>query len=292
MTLRHLKIFVTVYQEMNITRASELLHLAQPSVSTAIKELEDHYGISLFDRINRRIHATEKGTEFYSYANDIIQRFEEMESSIPGMAQTEKLHVGSSITIGNYIIPDLLKEFRKKHRSCEVKVTIQNSQNIMQAVLKNELDLGLVEDQVVNEHLCQRVFMKDQLCFACGREHPLAEKEQITLEMICGYPFFMRERGSAGREITDHMIRSKGIKYHISWESVSNQALLRAIEAEPGITVLSEKILQSAVAAGRIAVLPLHPEEFDRCFRLIFHKKKHITDVLNDFICVVYGLNR
>ena len=72
MTLRHMRIFIAVFQKSSITKAAQELHLAQPSVSLAIRELEDYYGIRLFDRIGRHIAATECGGEFYEYAVHIV----------------------------------------------------------------------------------------------------------------------------------------------------------------------------------------------------------------------------
>ena len=79
MTLRHMKIYVAVFHHSNITKAAEKLHLAQPSVSLAIKELEEYYGIRLFERMGRRILPTEGGKEFYGYALHIVSLFDEME---------------------------------------------------------------------------------------------------------------------------------------------------------------------------------------------------------------------
>lgn len=111
MTLRHMKIFVSVYQNNGITRASEELHLAQPSVSLAIRELEDYYGIRLFDRISRRLYVTEQGKMFYDYALHIVSLFDEMELGIRNWEHMGTLRIGSSITIGNFLLPGLIKKF-------------------------------------------------------------------------------------------------------------------------------------------------------------------------------------
>ena len=79
MTLRHMKLFIAVYQNQGVTKAAHQLHLAQPSISLAIRELEDYYGVRLFDRIGRRILPTECGKEFYGYAIHILSLFDEME---------------------------------------------------------------------------------------------------------------------------------------------------------------------------------------------------------------------
>ena len=113
MTLRHMKIFVTVYRHSNITRAAEELHLAQPSVSLAVKELEEYYGIRLFERIGRRICPTEAGNEFYSYALHIVSLFEDIEKRIKNWDTLGTIRIGTSITIGTHILPGLIKKYQE-----------------------------------------------------------------------------------------------------------------------------------------------------------------------------------
>lgn len=287
MTLRHLRIFAAVYQEMSITKASKKLHLAQPSVSLAIKELEEAYHIQLFDRINRRLFITERGEAFYTYTSHILDLFEEMENSMIAPDIPLGISLGSSITIGTYLVPRTIAAFREKYPACEVTVRIQNSQHIVQAVLKNELDLGLVEDKVKNDQLEAVPFMRDRLYFICGKDHPLAGKKMLTLETVCGYPLFLREPGSAGREITDGLLKAHQVKAKVSWESVSNQALIRAVEVNQGISVMSEKLIEDEVKNGRIEILPLYPKAFERSFSLIYHKKKYMTGALEELIKMV-----
>lgn len=284
MTLRHLRIFAAVYQEMSITKASGKLHLAQPSVSLAIKELEEAYHIKLFDRINRRLFITEKGEAFYTYASHILDLFDEMENCMIAPDIPVGISLGSSITIGNYLVPQTVAAFRNKYPACEVTVRIQNSQQIVQAVLKNDLDLGLVEDKVRHDQLEAVPFMHDRLYFICGKDHPLAGRKMLTLEEICAYPLFLREPGSAGREITDGLLKAHQVKPRISWESVSNQALIRAVEVNQGISVMSEKLVEEDVKNDRIVILPFYPDAFERSFTLIYHKKKYITGALGELI--------
>ena len=108
MTLRHMKIYVSVFRLSSMTKAAEELHLAQPSVSLAVRELEDYYGIRLFERIGRHISSTEAGKEFYSYAVHIVSLFEEMEKKIRNWDTLGILRIGSSITIGTRILPSLI----------------------------------------------------------------------------------------------------------------------------------------------------------------------------------------
>ena len=127
MTLRHMKIFVCVFQQQGITRASQELHLAQPSVSLAIRELEGYYGVRLFERIGRRIYPTECGKEFYGYALHIVSLFEEMEKNIASWNTAGKIKLGASITLGTHVLPGIIKEFQSLYPELTVNTVINKS---------------------------------------------------------------------------------------------------------------------------------------------------------------------
>lgn len=291
MTIRHLKIFIAVYTEMSITKAAEKLHLAQPGVSLAIRELEDMYRVRLFDRINRRLYVTEAGKMFYGYASHIMNSFEQMESAMMSPQGTGSIRLGSSITIGNFLIPDIVERFCEQYPDCKVSVSVDNSHRIIRKVLRNELDFGVVEDRAQYGQLVEVPFMEDRLYFVCGAGHPLAGKEAVTLEELCGYPFFMREPGSAAREITDGLMKSSQQKYEILWESVSNQALIRGIQRQPGITVLSSRLAEKELLEGKVKLLPLYPEAFCRQFLIVYHRQKYISGLMRQLISMIFGVS-
>ena len=127
MTLRHMKIFVTVYQHSSVTKAAGELHLAQPSVSLAVKELEEYYGIRLFERIGRGISPTEAGSEFYSYALHIVSLFEDMEKKIKNWDTLGTIRIGTSITIGTHVLPALIKNYQETFPSLRASARASSS---------------------------------------------------------------------------------------------------------------------------------------------------------------------
>ena len=173
MTLRHLRIFVAVYQERSITRAADRLHLAQPSVSLAIRELEENYKIRLFERFSRRLFITEQGEQLYDYALHIISLFDEMEEKIPAWKQSATLRIGSSVTIGNFLLPALIQQYTRELPSVNPKVTINNSGFIEDAVLDNRLDFALIEGNTQHPNIVSEPFLEDRICFICSPRHPL-----------------------------------------------------------------------------------------------------------------------
>ena len=153
MTLRHLYIFIAVYQEMSITKAAERLHLAQPRVSQAVKELEEEYGVRLFERLNRKLFVTEKGERLYDYAVHLLELSQEMEEDLLSSGNGGRIRLGSSITAGAFLVPERAARFQEHYPECRLEVSVQNSGKVIRQVLKNELDLGVIEDRAEEEML-------------------------------------------------------------------------------------------------------------------------------------------
>ena len=128
MSLRHLNIFVTVMRLESITKAAEELHIAQPSVSLAISQLEEHYGQRLFDRIGRRIYPTEAGKELYRYALRMVSLYEDMEKRMGNPDAHGTIRIGASITIGTCLLPHLSNTYKEMYpgqkKNCGLSLTV------------------------------------------------------------------------------------------------------------------------------------------------------------------------
>ena len=198
MTLRHMRIFVAVCECESVTAAAEKLFIAQPAASLAIAELEEYYGVKLFDRIARRLYITEAGKQFLQYAIHIVSLFDQLEQDVRNWDQIGVLRIGASITIGNYLLPEYAKEFQKLYPAIQMHVQIDNTEAVERAVLKNEIDVGLVEGEVASSYIEKICFMEDPLVLICSVDHPWAVREDIDINELRGVDFIMRERGSAG----------------------------------------------------------------------------------------------
>lgn len=290
MTLRHIRIFVSVFQNNSITKASQELHLAQPSVSLAVRELEEYYGIRLFDRIGRHIAATECGKEFYEYAVHIVSLFDEMEKKMRNWDTFGTLRVGASITIGTHILPDLIHRYQEEFPNLTIEAKINRSSSIEDAIIHSDIDLGLVETQPSHPDLCAVPFMQDSMCAIVPPEHPLTSKKIISLAELSHFPFLMREKGSAGRELLDASFSLLQISITPRWESASTQALVRAVAEGLGVAVLPYLLVKKEIEEGTVCQVPLdHP--IRRNLNIIYHKSKFLTDNMKAFVkfCKKYG---
>ena len=286
MTLKHLKIFVTVCETGSATAAGEKLHIAQPSISLAISELEDYYGVQLFDRIAKRLHITEAGKNFLQYATHIVGLFEDMEKEIKNFDTTGIIRIGASVTIGNCLLPGYVTKFKQIHPQMNVRVIIDNSEKIQQYILSSQIDIGLIEGVVHSPYIIEHKFRDDELVMICGNDHPFAYQKNIEISKLQSESFILREAGSAGREIFDSTMTLHGLEIIPVWESTSTQAIVRAVQANLGISVLPYLLVKDSLDRKEISQFQINGIRFQRSFSVIYHKNKFLTESAKDFIAL------
>jgi DNA-binding transcriptional LysR family regulator len=284
MTVRHLKIFVAVCEEGSVTKAGQRLFMAQPTVSFAVAELEKHYGVKLFDRISKRLYLTDAGHKLLAYARHIVSIFDEMEAGIRGGDNNGILRIGASITIGNCLLPSLLIAFAARKPGVDVKIQVDNSEKIERSVLDNRIDFGLIEGVSHSSQIVSEAFRDDELVLLFAPGHRWEAQAAVKPDELKNEPFLMRERGSGGREIVESAMFLHDIKIEPAWESISTQAIVRAVTNGLGVTVLPLLLVANHLARGALLTRPIEGISLKRKFTVIRHKNKYITSAMKEFI--------
>lgn len=283
MTLRHLRIFIAVYETLSFTKAGKKLYLAQPAISLAIKELEEYYHVPLFDRIKHSIYPTEFGENFYKYASHILSLMDEMEDFTKDWNTNRTLRIGSSITIGNNILPSLIKSFSKLYPQTDVEVIINNSSVIESAILQNTIDFALIENEPTFEKISKIPFMQDSLCTLISIDHPLAKQDNITLKHLSNEHFLMREKGSSVRELVDSIFIANQFSVKPYWESTSTQALIRAVENNLGVTTLPYQLIKHRYDHSKVILLDIPELNIQRSYNIIYYEGKFLSKTAKAF---------
>lgn len=278
MTLRHMKIFCAVCEaDCNTTRAAEALHMTQPAVSLAIKELEQYYGIVLFDRIGRRLQITAAGENFLRYALRISAQFDDMEREMRNWDSVGLLRVGASITIGSQFLPNYVKVFQHRYPGTEVHVMITPTDQLEQALIENKLDFALIEGISHHPAMYTEVYMEDRLSVVASPQKGFRQGQKLTLEQFRQQKFLLREPGSGTREAFDKVMAVAGISIQPVWEATSTTALVNAVINDLGIAVLPHRMIQGALERGLVVTLGVEGLDFRRSFRILYHKDKYLT---------------
>ncbi|MBS5111790.1 MAG: LysR family transcriptional regulator [Coprobacillus cateniformis] len=293
MTLRHLQIFIKVYEKQSITLAAKEMHIAQPSVSLAIKEMENYYSIKFFDRMNRKIFPTQAAIQFYDYAIHIVSLFLEMEKGIKNWEEEGNIRIGSSITISHYILPEILQTLKQRYPNLNIKVYVHNFKTIEKLLLENKIDLGLVETNLENNNIVQLPFMHDHLSTIVPLKHPLLKKKKIKLEDLLDYPILMREQGSSVTNLVTSIFVSHQLPVRFAMESSSTQAIIKGVEANLGISTLPFLLVKQAIEEEKVKAISVDELNIERTYHVIYHKNKYLSYISKDFfeICKEFGHN-
>lgn len=284
MTIKHMKILIEVYQAQNITHAAQRLHMTQPAVTRAIQEIERYYGVCLFERFNKRLYVTESGRQFYTQALHIVESFDLMEKGLRNWDECGLLRLGASITLGNVLMPSLVADFQKKHPHLQIHVRISNSTTLQQMLCVNQLDLAFIEGSVKTPDLTVQPFGTGRLVLILPPDHPLGGMEEIHLQDLIHFPLLVRESGSGGRSFLSHVFAAYGLNIDPVWESTSTQALVQAVHAGLGISILPEQLVQSHIQQGFVITRPISEEGFERKYYIVWHKNKFLTTTAKELI--------
>lgn len=225
MKLYQLRYFTAVCRYGYVTRAAEELHVTQPSVSNAIKELEDEFSVNLFHRINNRLSPTREGLYFLDQATKILELSEATQSRMEELGSRKRqIKIGIPPMIGTFIFPGMFSAFRGKYPNASLEMVEGGSPDSLLAVENDDIDLaviitnGIKKPDIHIEPLCSTEFM-----FCVGREHPLAGRGRVTFEDIKNEDLILFTNGS----FQNGFVRSR----------------FAAINAEPRVVLYSNQII-------------------------------------------------
>lgn len=280
-----LKIFVTVVEHKNFSRAAEELYLSQPSVSLQIRNLENELGTKLINRSPKHLELTQSGEIFYEYAKNVLLLYDKAKEDIDQLSNvvTGGLKVGASNTIGEYILPFVLTEFAAQFPNVGIETSIANTEEISQAVRSNHLDLALVEGEVNHSDLIIQSLMEDEIILVVPNQHSLARLPIVTADHLQDQVWILRESGSGTRAFSDKLIKDRGIQVKKSYVLGSGQAVKQAVIAGLGIALVSSWIVRKELIARELTTIRIKGKRLTRFFSLITSKSHEQSKAMEVF---------
>ena len=263
----HLALFRAVAEAGGFSRAAETVHVSQPAISMQVAELEDALGTPLFDRLPRGVRLTDAGTVLLGYAQRIASLEGEAERAMRELRGLERgrLSVGASMTIGGYLLPAVLGEFRRRHPGVELQLAIANTEAIKTRLLDGTVDLGLTEGMLPqDEEIQSKVFHEDELIVIAPAGHPLAgnapgkrRPRAITGRQLCAQGLVLREPGSGTREVLLRALAAVGAEpCEVVLTLTNTEAIKRSVTAGLGLAVVSRLCVTMELAAGVLVEVP------------------------------------
>ncbi|OGW65963.1 MAG: hypothetical protein A3J72_06930, partial [Nitrospirae bacterium RIFCSPHIGHO2_02_FULL_40_19] len=257
-----LKVFCTVAETKSFSKASEIIRLTQPAVSLQIQALEEIYGTKLFNRSGCIITLTPAGEVLYKYAKEINTLYTAAEKELGAFTGQVKgvVTIGASSTIGNYVLPAVIAEFRKKYPKVAVHLLTANTKTIVDYLNAGGIDIALVEGEVKKQKLIVEKLIPDEMVLIMHPLHPWARKSNVSIFDVAKEPFIFREEGSGTRQ----MIEKYLIKHGISPQSIkvvfimgSTESIKSAVEEGLGVSIVSKWAAKKEIRYGTLKTASL-----------------------------------
>ena len=277
MDIHHLKIFVSVYKNKSFTRASEELHISQPTISEHIKNLENSLDCRLFDRLGRSIMPTAEADVLYPKALQLLDDLDQIQQEISatGAGVKGKLVIGASTIPGIYILPRLAYSFKEQYPDIEFEIPIEDSSKITSQVLQHELLCGIVGAKITSDKLLYEPLIEDELVLVATKK--VLTQKTVTLAKLATIPFLQRETGSGTRQTFENFLKKNNISssaLNVVATLGSTSAVKQAVKENLGTSVISRIAVQEELDNNILQEIPIGNLKMKRKFYLVQQKKR------------------
>src|SRR5271165_4750982 len=257
MNLHSLRLFTAVAERGGFTAAGRQLRVSQPAISKAVRQLEAQLGTQLLVRSARGVSLTEEGRVLLSHAQVLFGEERAAEEALADRRglRCGSLRLGSSHTVASYFLPPILGAFHARHPAIELTLVAVNTRAVLEALLANTIELGVVEGPVSHARVEVSPWMEDELVAVVAPEHPLTQVRRLRAARLFQELYLIREEGAGTRDVVLAALRNRGVTPARLFEISENEVMKQLAAAGVGFAILSILAVQKEIARGELAAL-------------------------------------
>ncbi len=254
-----LKVFVSVAQNLSFTRAAESLFLTQSAVSHQIARMERDLGVTLFERLGRRVELTRSGNTLLTQSRRVFAAMEEAATAVKQADQPDAgaLRIGASATACQFIVPEALREFRECYPNYTLSITPGDSPAVSEMLLDGSIDLGLLIKSERKSKLQYHPLFTDELGLVASPYHPISKLKKVRAQDLVNQKLVLYSRASSTwNQIERHFARSK-LQIRDPIELGSIEAIKELVKLGLGIAMLARWVCERELSAGSLVFIPM-----------------------------------
>ena len=284
-------VFISVAENLSISKAANGLNISQPAVTRHIKELENRYKTNLLERKGNKVYLTKAGEKVYNAFKAIAQQYRDLDFEIGQMQDSisGEFKIGASSTISQYVIPKVIASFHKRYPKIQIFLMNGNSFEVEKLLLDNKVDVAMVENYSSQSGIRYINFLNDELIVVTGGNSVYAKRKTITKDDLFKIPLVVREEGSGTLEVIKQIFAQQNIRFgnlntliHLgSTESIKN-----FLQEFDGLAIVSEKAVQNELYLKTLVKLNVTGFSIPRKLRIAYkqgHKSRQV-DLFEDFL--------
>jgi len=295
MDIKNLLTFIQVAELNSFTKAAKELGYSQSTVSTQIKQLETELNAQLFERIYHTLALTNKGKEVLRYAHQMVKLSQELKVSMQDdqMIQgTVRIALADSLCYS--LLNDKFLDFTQQYPHISLKIIPADTEEMFRLVNHNEVDIMLTLDSHI--YNTEYVIVKEEKIathFIVSSQHPLAQKESLTVQELIQYPFILTEKGMSYRRIFDERLAEVSLEVHPVLELGSTHLICSLVEQGDVVSLLPDYVTQQSLKAGRLKYLEVKGFHIEVWKQLLYHRDKWLSPHMETVIsyCIEQDFN-
>jgi len=289
MDLWQLNIFCKVIELKSFSRAGKAVRLSQPTISSHIKDLEDHFDCRLIDRLSKEAIPTKAGELLYGYAKRMLALRDETETALAeynGKIRG-RLVIGGSTIPGTYLIPQLIGDFKRQYPDVIVSLVIGDTNHIIESIFNGSLELGIVGAKAETQKIIQKKLIEDEMRLIVPAYHRWAGQKRVSLKRLVSEPFILREHGSGTLTSLNQSLIDRGHSIEdltVIAELGSTQAICQGIKTGAGVSIISTLAVAEDLQAGKLNALEVDGLDLKRNFYLTRHRYRSPSPLSEAFV--------
>lgn len=282
MNIKQLEIFVAIAGSGSFSKGAETACVTQSTVSQHIATLEDLCGVRLFDRTGRGAILTEAGKVMLVHARQVLKSLKKTEQAILGFRQADgvELCVGGSTIPGTYLLPKAIAALRTSSPGIIVKVEIGDSREILEKLLEEEIEIGIVGTSTENVQFTAKALGHDEILLVARKGHHWCGRIDIPPGDLLREPIILREAGSGTNDVVEAALRQHGLKagdLMVAATLSSSEAIKQAVLADCGVAFISEMAVRQELQQGILVAIKPAWLTITRTFSLVQRKGRTLS---------------
>jgi len=291
MDFDQLHTFLEVARTLNFSQAAKRCFRTQPAVSAQIRALEEEVGAKLFNRTGGKVSITAAGIAFKAYAEQVLDGKKTLLSTVADLENETRgeLAIAANEATCLHILPGVFAAF--KNQCPDVSVNIRRSERaaILEQVIGNSVDFGIVSTPVEDARLQSIVIHQDHIIVITEAGHPLSWLKTASAEDIASYPLLLPKMGRTRNAIEDFFAKRR-LNYKISMELDSSELLKRFVAAGVGVGFIASSNVNGDVKAKALSAIPLEGEPILRAIALVFRKDRSLSRAAKAFMVIIQNV--
>ncbi|MEI8170404.1 MAG: LysR family transcriptional regulator [Rhodoferax sp.] len=275
-TLKQLQTFMEVARQRSVSKAAERLFVTQPAVSMQIRQLEDAFGVPLIEPAGRNIRLTNAGEAFLTHAIAAMGQLKDLEALMAEHVGLKKGRIDLAVvTTSKYFIPMLLVRFNKQFQGIDIQLKIDNRENILGQLARNEADLVVMGRAPADLDCEATPFATNPLAIVAAPDHELVRRKKLPFTVLGDHRFVVREAGSGTRAAMERLFAEHQTPLKVVMEMPSNETIKQAVMAGMGMSFLSLRTVRHELASGHLALVDIEglPQMGNWYITHLSHKK-------------------